>query len=104
MSCARTRRSVGQLRWTWQSTCSTACWSWDARTMSASPDPKRGWGHCARSPDPCNRVAPAAGPANLDPATALPRRILLVEDVELNRRLLQKMLSARGHEVIFATN
>src|SRR3982750_9284 len=54
MSCARTRRSVGPLRWTWPSTCSTACWSWDARPTSASPDPKRGWGHCARSPDPCN--------------------------------------------------
>src|SRR3954467_5468797 len=41
MSCARTRRSVGPLRWTWQSTCSTACWSWDARTTSAWPNPGR---------------------------------------------------------------
>jgi CheY-like chemotaxis protein len=40
----------------------------------------------------------------LDPATVPPRRILLVEDVELNRRLLQMMLSAHGHEVVFATN
>src|SRR3954453_19493104 len=32
---------------------STACWSWDARTMSASPDPGRGWGLCAHLPDPC---------------------------------------------------
>ena len=48
--------------------------------------------------------AAAAGPAELDPATVLPRRILLVEDVELNRRLLQMMLSAHGHEVVFATN
>src|SRR3954453_12335327 len=54
MSCARTRTSVGRLRWTWPSTCSTACWSWDARTTSASPDPKRGWGQCARCLDPCN--------------------------------------------------
>src|SRR3954451_17848259 len=54
MSCARTRRSVGPLRWTWQSTCSTACWSWDARTTSAWPNPGPGWGHCARIPDPCN--------------------------------------------------
>ena len=30
--------SVGPLRWTWRSTCSTACWSWDARTTSASPE------------------------------------------------------------------
>src|SRR3954451_15641490 len=57
MSCARTRRSVGPLRWTWQSTCSTACWSWDARTTSASPNPGPGWGHCARIPDPCNTAA-----------------------------------------------
>ena len=42
--------------------------------------------------------------AALDPTTIPPRRILLVEDVELNRRLLQMMLSAHGHEVIFATN
>src|SRR5829696_6515446 len=41
MSCARTRRSVGPLRWTWPSTCSTACWSWDARTTSAWPNPVR---------------------------------------------------------------
>src|SRR3954451_10740279 len=64
MSCARTRRSVGPLRWTWPSTCSTACWTWDARTTSASPDPKRSWGHCARSPDPCN-TAPIGGSARV---------------------------------------
>src|SRR5215204_4443441 len=57
MSCARTRRSVGPLSWTWQSTCSTACWSWDARTTSAWPNPGPGWGHCARIPDPCNTAA-----------------------------------------------
>src|SRR3954452_24337571 len=33
--------------------------------------------------------AAAAEPAKLDPATVPSRRILLVEDVELNRRLLQ---------------
>src|SRR2546425_346247 len=38
MSCARTRRSVGRLRWTSPSMCSTACWSWDAQPMSASPE------------------------------------------------------------------
>src|SRR3954449_8266896 len=48
--------------------------------------------------------AAAAERAELDPAIASPRRILLVEDVELNRRLLQMMLSAHGHEVIFATS
>src|SRR3954465_6923271 len=54
MSCARTRTSVGPPRWTWRSTCSTACWTWDARPTPASPDPKRGWGQCAHSPDPCS--------------------------------------------------
>src|SRR3954453_9793067 len=66
MSGARTRRSVGPLRWTWQSTCSTACWSWDARTTSAWPNPGPGWGHCARIPDPCNTaiIDVGAGPAS----------------------------------------
>src|SRR3954462_15381981 len=31
--------SVGRPRWTWRSTCSTACRSLDARSTSASPDP-----------------------------------------------------------------
>src|SRR3954465_15074209 len=35
------------------STPSTACWSWDARPTSASPEPRQGWGNCARIPDPC---------------------------------------------------
>src|SRR4051794_40036699 len=46
--------SVGPPRWTWRSMSSTACWSWDARTTSAWPNPGPGWGHCARIPDPCN--------------------------------------------------
>src|SRR5215208_1274119 len=49
--------SVGRLRWTWRSTCSTACWSWDARPTSASPEPRQGWGNCARIPDPCTTAA-----------------------------------------------
>ena len=48
--------------------------------------------------------AAAAERAELDPAIVSPQHILLVEDVELNRRLLQMMLSAHGHEVVFATN
>ena len=32
---------------------STACWSWDARVISASLDPERGRGCCAHVPDPC---------------------------------------------------
>jgi chromosome partitioning protein len=38
---------------------STACWSWDARVTSASPDPGRGWGYSAHVPDPCT-TAPCA--------------------------------------------
>src|SRR3954454_20868465 len=49
--------SVGPPRWTWRSMSSTACWSWDARTTSAWPNPGPGWGHCARIPDPCNTAA-----------------------------------------------
>ena len=26
----------------------------DAGSLSASPDPERGWGYCARIPGPCN--------------------------------------------------
>src|SRR3954453_839583 len=30
--------SAGPPRWTWRSMSSTACWSWDARATSASPN------------------------------------------------------------------
>ena len=40
---------------------STACWSWDARSLSASPDPERSWGECARPSGPCNTLARARG-------------------------------------------
>ena len=49
--CARARISAGRPRWPGPSTCSTACWIWDARTTSASSDPGRGWGQCAQLPD-----------------------------------------------------
>src|SRR4051794_31091380 len=39
---------------------STACWSWDARVMSASLDPEWGRGCCAHVPDPCTTVPRAA--------------------------------------------
>src|SRR5215218_3531425 len=51
--------SVGRPRWTWRSTCSITCWNWDARAPSASLDPGRGWGQCARTHDPCTTLAPA---------------------------------------------
>src|SRR5215212_2384214 len=37
MGCARTQRSAGPPRWTWRSTCSTACGNWDAQPTCASP-------------------------------------------------------------------
>jgi len=58
-SCARTRMSAGRPRWRSPSTRSTACWISDARATSASPDPRRGWGQCARTPDPCTTLAHA---------------------------------------------
>src|SRR3712207_5847102 len=39
---------------------STACWSSDARTMSASDEPRRGWGNCVHVPDPCTTASAAA--------------------------------------------
>jgi len=54
--CARIRTSVGRARWRSLSTRSTACWISDARAPSASPDPKRGWGQCAQTPDPCTTL------------------------------------------------
>src|SRR5215213_9626233 len=40
---------------------STACWSWDARAMSALPDRKRAWGHCNYAPDPCTTLTQDTG-------------------------------------------
>ncbi len=36
---------------------SIVCWSWDARSLCASPDPERGWGEYACTPSPCNTPA-----------------------------------------------
>jgi len=44
-------------RWRSPSTRSTACWISDAQATSASPDPRRDWGQCARTPDPCTTLA-----------------------------------------------
>ena len=44
--CAHARTSAGRPRWTSASMRSTACWSWDARSLCASPDPGWGWGEC----------------------------------------------------------
>ncbi len=39
---------------------STVCWSSDARSPSALPEPERGWGNCAYTSDPCNNAGLAA--------------------------------------------
>ncbi len=57
--CARARTSAGRPRWTSPSTPSTVCSNWDARSPSASPDPRTGWGNCARIPGPCNSASRA---------------------------------------------
>ena len=45
-----------------------------------------------------------AQPSSFEFASVLPRRVLVAEDVELNRNLLGGMLSRYGHEVTFAVN
>src|SRR3954447_5218060 len=39
--------SVGRPRWTWRSTCSTACRNWGARSTSALLNLSSGWGQTA---------------------------------------------------------
>src|SRR5918997_5360581 len=56
MGCARIRTSAGSQRWRSLSMPSTVCWSSDARSTSASPDPRWGGGDYARIPDPCNTL------------------------------------------------
>jgi CheY-like chemotaxis protein len=47
-------------------------------------------------------AAVASGRAGFDPASVRPLRLLLAEDIELNRDLLGEMLGRHGHEVVFA--
>jgi hypothetical protein len=62
---------------------STACWSSGARSLSASPDPERGWGKCARTPDPCN-TPPCADPdaGNLEAQVPQPDQPLDAQSVQ----------------------
>ena len=53
---------VGRPRWAPPSTRLTAWWSSDARTTSALPDLKQGWGCCARSAGLCNTLIRAPTP------------------------------------------
>jgi len=57
MGCAHAQITVGRPRWTSPSTRSTACQSSGARTTSAPPDLKRGWGYRVRSSGLCNMLA-----------------------------------------------
>src|SRR3954454_6367028 len=90
MGCARMRTRAVRPRWTWLFMRSTACWSWDARATSASPEPGRGWGDCVHTPDRCTTLAAHATVARndkgvlaalldvyLDPGTAAPAAEIL---------------------------
>ena len=77
--CARARTNVGRPRWTSPSMPSTACWSWDARSPSASPEPETGLGQLhpnLRSVQHgCNGACIATGHARTHHwATGHPRR------------------------------
>src|SRR3954471_17850239 len=67
-------------RWTWLFMRSTACWSWDARAMSASPEPGRGWGHCVHTPDRCTTLSPALGVLQGEQAGERQREPVLAHD------------------------
>ena len=66
--CARARTSAARPRWTSASTRSTACWSWDARSLCASPDPGWGWGEYVCTPGPCNTPSDVEGLVSWAPA------------------------------------
>src|SRR3954451_23047877 len=89
--------SVGRRRWTWRSRSSTACWSWDARPTSASPEPRQGWGNCTRIPDPCTTAGRDVKPlvavvAERDRALALGR-----PDAAQDRLQAEAVLVGRKH-------
>jgi Transposase DDE domain len=52
----RARTGARRPRWASPSTRSIACWRWDARVMSVSPETRQGWSYCACPSDPCNTV------------------------------------------------
>jgi len=72
--CARIPTSARRPRWPLPSTRSTACWTWDAQAMSASPDPRCGQGQCARTPDPCTTLPCASGLSTTKLAASAPRQ------------------------------
>ena len=48
--CTRARTGVGRPKWASPSMLSTVCWSWDARSPSASPEPQTGLGQLRPHP------------------------------------------------------
>lgn len=70
--------------------------------ISAASTPGRGSVFTLEVPlaagDPSYRSAAAIGAS----AAVLPQRILVAEDVQINRDILQLALAARGHRVVFA--
>src|SRR3954466_15185811 len=89
------RTSVGRPRWMSPSTPSTACWSSDARATSVPPDPRRGRGQCARTPDPCTTLG--AGTPALDAARPPDRERRFV-DVDPWAVLLEQLMEVPEEE------
>src|SRR5690242_3327754 len=93
---------------------STACWTSDARTMSAASEPKRGSGRCVLTSDPCTTLAQALrlklsgldakwreletildDPIMLDQATGLRRKILIFTEPKDTLEYLHQKIAAR---------
>ena len=55
--CAYARTRVGEPRWSLPPMSSIACWSWDARSPSASPEREHDRVHCDRPVARCNTAA-----------------------------------------------
>ena len=62
-----------------------SCLVHDARTTSAPPDPRRGWGDCAFSPGPCNMLTCAA--SRNAQATSAPTSATTRSNVQRSPRL-----------------
>src|SRR3954451_7578400 len=74
---------------------STACWSWDARTMSVLlPDRERGWGHCGYAHDPCTTLKGVTEAAVLHLRSLLARLRLANREFRQARRKLDELRAA----------